>query len=173
LGEVMSAPSIASAHGSKPNQSTPAPLGIAIARLAELVQRMVEHLDVYSEPYSEQHLKRKPWSRKEALGHLIDWSVTYQHWLARALIEPKLIVTGHPQDDWVSAQNYRSFSWPDLVDLWVCLNRVLVHVLAQFRDDRINMQCRVGIEEPIALSKLVDRYVKHCEDIAGQILAHL
>jgi hypothetical protein len=75
--------------------------------------------------------------------------------------------------EWVSSQNYATFSWPDLVDLWLCLNRLIVHVLAQVLKDKMNMQCQVGIEQPIALLRLVDRYIAHCEDITGQILAHL
>jgi hypothetical protein len=47
------------------------------------------------------------------------------------------------------------------------------HVLAQIPEDKMNMQCQVRIEQPIALSRLVDRYIAHCEDITGQILAHL
>ncbi len=149
------------------------PLGPAIRRLTELLRTMVEHIEAYSVEYSEQRLKRKPWSRKEALGNLVDWGATYQRWLARALTEPILVVPEYPEDEWVFAQNYLAFSWPDLVDLWIGINRLLVHVLSQIPQEKTAMQCRVGIEPPITLSKLVDRYLAHCEDIAVQILAHL
>jgi hypothetical protein len=157
----------------QPETGNRGPIAPAIARLAELLEKTIKNIDAYSDRYGEQRLKRKPWSRKEALGHLVDWGFTYQQWLARALTEPKLIVAEYPQDAWVSAQNYGTFSWPDLVDLWVCLNRLIVHVLAQIPQDKMNMQCRVGIEQPTALSQLVDRYIAQSEDIIGQILAHI
>ncbi len=73
---------------------------------------MVEHIEAYSVEYSEQRLKRKPWSRKEALGNLVDWGTTYQHWLARALTEAILVVPEYPQDDWVFVRTTSRFPGP-------------------------------------------------------------
>ena len=144
-----------------------------IDRLKSVQRAMRENLQAYSTSYGEQHLKRKPWSRKEALGHLIDWAMAYQQWLARALTQPKLAIDEYPQEEWVSAQRYADFSWQDLVDLWLCTNRLLSHVLAQVPESKLELLCTVGIQEPITISAFVERYVQHCEDIAGQILAHL
>lgn len=141
--------------------------------LQDLVDSTVHHLAAYSESYGEERLKRKPWSRKEALGHLIDCATTHQHWFARALTQPKVVAGGYPQEEWVSAQQYRNFSWQDLVDLWVLLNRLLIHVLAGIPEDKLSTPCHIGIEAPIALSGLIARYVAHCEDVVGQILARL
>jgi hypothetical protein len=73
----------------------------------------------------------------------------------------------------VPAQQYDNFSWQDTVDLWVSLNRLLVHVLMRIPEDKLKMPCRIGIAEPIPLSELIARYVTHCQDLVGQILAHL
>ena len=144
-----------------------------IAALAELLNATVEHIDAYSDAYGEQPLKRKPWSRKEAFGHLIDWAITHQQWFARALTEPKVVASGYPPDEWVSAQRYGEFRWEDLVDLWLCVNRLLVHVLSQIPEERVNTPCHIGIDEPTPLATVIDRYVEHCEDVVGQILALL
>ncbi|MBV9303074.1 MAG: hypothetical protein JOY62_08805 [Acidobacteriaceae bacterium] len=149
------------------------PMQAAIAGLAHLIGTMLQNIQAYSGPYSEQRLKRKSWSRKEALGHLIDWGMCYQQWLTRALTEATLHADEYPQDEWVSAQKYADFSWTDLVDLWLCTNQLLMHVLAQVTEEKARMQCKVGIEEPITLLQLVDRYIAHCDDIVGQMLAHL
>ena len=150
-----------------------APLQRSIDRLAEVLDRTADEIAARSDEYADQRLKRKPWSRKEALGNLVDWGITYQHWIAQALSEPNLIAPRYPEDEWVSKQDYDNFSWPDLVDLWVCINRLLIHTLAQVPKNKLNLQCRVGIEQPISLSELVERYIDRCDDIAGQILAHL
>lgn len=157
----------------EPEPAKTVPLGMAIARLSTPLETMASELAHQPDTYADAGLRRNPWSRQEALGNLVDWGITYQHWLARALTEPKLIVAGYPEDDWVTAQKYGSFSWPDLVDLWICVNRLLVHVLGQVQEDKMSLECRVGIERPITLLKLVDRYLEHCEDVAGQIMAHL
>jgi len=60
----------------------------------------VRNLRSFSHFYANQRLKRKPWSRKEAFGHLVDWAVTHQQWFARALTEPRLEVESYPMDEW-------------------------------------------------------------------------
>jgi len=49
----------------------------------------------------------------------------------------------------------------------------LVHVLAQIPEDKLNLTCRIGIHDPIPLSKLIESYIEHCEDVVAQILARL
>jgi hypothetical protein len=115
-------------------------------------------------------LKGAGWTRKEALGHLIDWAAAHQQWFARALTEPKLIASGYPEDSWLSAQQYNDLDWRQLVVLWVSLNRLIVHVIAHIPEEKLNTPCRIGIADPIPLQGLVRRYVAHCDDIVGQLL---
>jgi hypothetical protein len=145
----------------------------AIDTLGELVDGTVQNIEVYSAVYGEKRLKRKPWTRKEAFGHLVDWATTHQHWFARALTEPKVVASGYPPDEWVSAQQYGSFDWDDLLDLWLCANRLLVHVLSQIPEEKLTTPFHIGIDQPIPLAEVIDRYVAHCEDVVGQILARL
>jgi hypothetical protein len=144
-----------------------------IDTLAELVEATVNHISAYSAAYGEKRLKRKPWSRKEAFGHLIDWATAHQQWFARALMAPKVVVLGYPPDEWVSAQKYATFQWEDIVDLWLLVNRLLIHVLSQIPEEKLKMPFHIGIEEPIPLAEVVDRYIAHYEDLVGQILARL
>src|SRR5439155_9149782 len=99
-------------------ESKPSALSLqtTIDVLEGLLDGAVAVIDAYTETYGEARLKRKPWTRSESFGHLIDWTLTHQQWLARALTEPKLVAAGYPAADWVSAQQYASFSWLDLVD---------------------------------------------------------
>ena len=159
-------------------EAEPAPpaapsLAGAITALKRQVVLAVEHMDTYSEAYGEHRLKRKPWSRKEALGHLVNLATAHHQWLARALTEPKLAAAGYPQEDWPSAQQYHKYSWLELVELWICINRLLVHILAAVPEEKVNMPCRVGIEEPQTLLALIHRYVDRCEDLIAQMLARL
>ena len=147
-------------------------LGPIIA-LQNLVGETVRNLQSYSDSYANQRLKRKPWTRKEAFGHLVDWAVIHQQLFARALTEPRLEAESYAFDEWVIAQKYRLSGFQELVDLWVSLNRLIIHVMAQVPEDKLRVVCRIGVRDPIPFSKLIERYVQHCEDVVGQILARL
>jgi Clp amino terminal domain, pathogenicity island component len=157
----------------EPPEARAPSLRTTVTALQSLVDRMVKNLETYSETYGLDRLKRKPWSRKEAFGHLVDWASAHHHWFARAVSEGRLVAGGYPEDGWVTIQRYQDFSWPEIVDAWITLNRVLVHALIQIPEEKVNSLCRIGLAEPIPLSKLAADYVEHCEDIAGQILARL
>jgi hypothetical protein len=144
-----------------------------VRALQNLVDGTREHVQAYSEAYARQRLKRRPWTRKEAFGHLIDWAAAHQQWFARALAEPKLVASAYPADEWALLQQYSDFPWKATLDLWVSLNHLLIHVLARIPEDKLKIPCRIGIAEPIPLSELIARYVAHCDDVVGQILAHL
>jgi hypothetical protein len=144
-----------------------------VQAMQDLVNSTLEHLQGQSVVYSEQRLKRRPWTRKEAFGHLIDWAAAHQQWFARALAEPKLVASAYPADEWALLQQYSDFPWKATLDLWVSLNHLLIHVLARIPEDKLKIPCRIGIAEPIPLSELIARYVAHCDDVVGQILAHL
>jgi hypothetical protein len=154
----------------EPKEAAAPSLAVPIATLHLLVAATAEHLDAYSNKDAIHRLKRKPWSRKEALGHLIDWATAHQQWIAVALSEPRLVATAYPGGEWVTAQKYNDYPWKDLVRLWVSINCLLIHVLEQIPEEKVNTSCRVGIAEPISLATLIERYVEHCEDIVGQIL---
>lgn len=143
-----------------------------VSKLEQLVEHSSMILAGANENFGYQRLKRKPWTRKEALGHLIDWAAAHHQWLARALAEPRLAADGYPDATWVPAQRYPEVSWSLLQGLWASLNRLLVHVLAGVPEEKLNTPCRIGIAPPCTLRELIDRYVAYCEDIVGQILAH-
>jgi hypothetical protein len=139
----------------------------SIRALEDLLDSTAEFLNGYTDSYSDQRLKRREWTRKEALGHLIDWAMAHQQWFARALTESRL--TGAE----VAASRYADFSWTLTVDLWVSLNRLMVYVLLRMPEDKLMLPCRIGITEPMTLAQLAAAYVGHCEDIVGQILSRL
>ena len=143
-----------------------------LTRLQALVEGAFTHAP-YTDAYGEQQLKRNGWSRKQAIGHLIDSATTHHQWLARALTEPQLVAHGHPTEEWVAAQRYQKFSWQLLMDVWVGINSLLIHVVAAIPEEKLNTVCRIGIDEPISLATLIERYVAYSEDWIGQILAHL
>jgi hypothetical protein len=156
-----------------PKEPVAASLRAPIKDLDHLLNHTIENVNTTSDAYGRQRLKRKPWSRKEGLGHLVNLAAVHHQWLATALTQPKLTVSGYPEDEWVPAQQYQDYAWPELVDLWIGLNRLLIHVLGVIPEEKLQIPCRIGVEDPIPLLDLINRYIRHCENIIGQILAHL
>jgi len=156
--------------GARPGSDVPA-ANAAIERLAALMDRLLTHLD-HSAKTGQVHLRRKPWTRKEALGHLIDWATAHHQLFARALTEPDVAAPPPAPDCWVEAQRYAQLPWTGLVRLWASLNGLILHVLSQIPAEKLNMPCRIGVGEPMPLSAVVESYVAHCEDLAAQILLH-
>ncbi len=147
---------------------SPALAGI-IASLDALLQRVWD-LQELPPASADQKLRRKPWSRKEALGHLIDWATAHHQLFARALNETTLTASGYPADNWAVLQHYSNLPLPEIVDIWESVNRLLIHVLCQIKEDKLGMPCRIGIAEPIPLEHLVKNYLDHVEEVLGQIL---
>jgi hypothetical protein len=87
----------------KASHATSVSLRPLIGALEGLLDVAGAHLSGQPPLYGEQRLKRKPWTRKEALGHLVDLAATHHQWFARALTEPNLAVSGSPQESWVFA----------------------------------------------------------------------
>jgi len=51
------------------------------------------------------------------------------------------------------------------------LNRLLMHVLTQVPEEKLQAPCRIGTAETVPFSKLLETYIEHSEDIVAQILA--
>jgi hypothetical protein len=159
--------------GQTPVEPQAAALKPVISAVRQLIDVTTARLRASTDSYGEQRLKRKPWTRKEALGHLIDWAIAHQQWLAWALLQPMVRTAGYPAEEAVAAQRYATFAWAETVDLWISLNLLLVHVLLQVPESKLGVPCRIGVAEPVPLSKLMEAYFAYCEDIVGQIFAHL
>ena len=70
----------------------------------------------------------------------------------------------------MSAQAYATEPWPDLVNLWLLLNRHLVHIVEVLPEASLAHQCVIGGNPPVALSALIEDYVRHLEHHLDQIL---
>jgi hypothetical protein len=140
------------------------------SRLQQLVDGTVEHLK-FTDTYGDEILKRREWSRKQALGHLVDWACAHQQWIALALNDLSVQMSGsYPAEDWMDSQGYATFSWSSLIDLWVSLNHLIAHLVARIPPDKLTTQCRIGVAAPVTLSQLIEHYIEHVETIVGEIL---
>lgn len=142
-----------------------------IDNLGRLVDDTATRLRGCADPFGDQRLLSKQWTRKEALGHLIDCAIAHQQWATRAVMDGRLHAAGYPEAGLTAVQHYADFPWPETVDLWASLNRLLIHVLRRIPEEKLAVACRIGSAEPMPLAKLMEAYVEHCEDMLAQILS--
>jgi hypothetical protein len=141
-----------------------------IEKLQYWVETTAAQLRDYQDSDGDQRVKSKPWTRKVALGDLIDWAMTHQQWFARALAESRLVTGGYPVEGAEAVRHYAEYSWSETVELWISLNQLLIHVLMQVPEGKLEVPCRIGAAEPVPFAKLIDAYVEHCEEVVAQIL---
>ena len=109
------------------------------------------------------------WSKKQILGHLIDSAGNNHQRFVRGQLTPHLEFPNYAQEEWVAAQSYNTESWPDLVNLWLLLNRHLLHVVRNIAPERLSHTCSIGGKAPMTLSAIFEDYVGHLEHHLSQI----
>jgi len=110
------------------------------------------------------------WSQKQIVGHLIDSAGNNLQRIVRARIQGSLEFPSYEQESWVRIQSYATESWPDLVNLWLLLNRHLLHVIRAIPLSDLSLGCAIGGKDPIPLSAIIHGYVDHLEHHLASII---
>ena len=110
------------------------------------------------------------WSKKEILGHLIDSAGNNHQRFVRAQGTPRLEFPEYEQEFWVATQAYATESWPDLVNLWLLLNRHLLHVVKAMPGEVLSHEVVIGGGPAMTLEALVAGYLGHLEHHLAQLL---
>ncbi len=139
----------------------------SIRQLESIIAAYAEHLN----NLTEDNWMRKPgpakWSKKEALGHLID---SAQNNIRRFVVtqyddKPKIT---YAQDIWVTAANYQNYITGDLIGLWVLLNKHICIILKNIPGEVEQNLCNVG--EMRSIQWLAEDYNKHLLHHLHQVL---
>ena len=109
------------------------------------------------------------WSRKELLAHLIDSASNNHQRFVRAAQQDSLDFPGYDQTGNVAVQAPQQAPWPVLVALWANYNRYLSHIIARLPAHKLETVCRIGQNDPVTLSFLVEDYIVHLEHHLKQI----
>ncbi len=144
-----------------------------LASLADDLTRVVDRAASELRTIDDEHagLKKKPdvWSVKEILGHLIDSASNNHQRFVRAQLASEFTFPDYEQNRWVASQDYQTRPWSELVDLWLLYNHHLAHVIGRIPKAAANVPCRLGTNEPITLTALVQHYLDHVRHHLEQI----
>jgi hypothetical protein len=109
------------------------------------------------------------WSKKEIIGHLIDSAGNNHQRFVRCQFTPRLEFPEYDQNPWVERQAYATEPWPDLVNLWLLLNRHLLHIVKSTPPHVYAHELLIGHHPPMTFEALVPSYLKHLEHHLAQI----
>lgn len=151
-----------------------------VTDLRTTVDRAAEELRAIPDAVASARPAPGKWSVKEIIGHLIDSAANNHQRFVRARWQEDLVFPGYAQDDWVTAQEYQTAPWPELVTLWQSYNRHLARVMAgvplvvrtrvhqRHNLDQIAWRT-IPVDQPATLEYFMRDYVGHLEHHLEQI----
>jgi len=111
------------------------------------------------------------WSKKEALGHLIDSAANNHGRFVLAQVVPQpLKLLAYDQDAWVRLGACQHLPSAGLLALWTSYNRLIMHLLVQIPESALASECLTPNNNSVTLSWLIDDYVLHLEQHVRQII---
>lgn len=137
------------------------------SELLRVVNEYLPQLNTLNEEQSFVKPLPNKWSKKEIIGHLID---SAQNNIRRFIVaqyeENPLII--YKQDNWVSINNYQSYSLNDLIQLWYLLNKQICSVLNNSSEEMLQRSCQT--QSSHSIEWLARDYIKHLKHHLHQIL---
>ena len=88
----------------------------------------------------------------------------------RAQSAPLLEFPGYEQEFWVATQSYATAPWPDLVNLWLLLNRHLLHVVKAMPAAVLSHELVIAGRPAVTLEALAADYLRHVDHHLAQLL---
>jgi DinB superfamily len=117
-----------------------------------------------SEPWREGG-----WTRKQILGHMLDSAANNRQRFVRAASDGHYRGPGYAQQAWVDAHGYAEKEWETLISWWKAEHEILASVVDRIPEERLEAGCIVGDDAPVTLRFLIEDYLRHQREHAGQL----
>lgn len=115
-----------------------------------------------------QPLAPGKWSIQQVVGHLIDSANNNLQRLIRLQLSDELVFPGYQQDDWVRLQRFDLLPWPEVVTLWLALNRHFAHAI-QHADAASLTHIWLHDDERLTLGFILVDYIGHLDHHLRQL----
>lgn len=103
---------------------------------------------------------------KQIVGHLIDSASNNTHRIIHLqyqnspLIFPDYANLGN-NNRWIAIQNYQEEAWQDLVRLWQCSNRHIIHVINNVNPEKLDNEWITALGDKVSLKTMIIDYLRH------------
>jgi hypothetical protein len=116
------------------------------------------------ESLTEIRISDDKWTLKEIIGHLIDSASNNHQRFVRLKISSEIEFPDYKNDEWLQIQNHNNMRFSDLLSLFYYFNKLMVNIILNIDDKRMNNIWNVAWDENssfITLEKLANHYVEH------------
>lgn len=137
--------------------------------LIEVVEYFAQRLGLMDEVTVHHRPSDARWTIAEVVGHLVDSASNNHQRFIRAQYNDPLVFPKYDQNIWVKSQEYNSFPWEHLVQLWRMMNLHLAHVIRKIPDEKLRTKCTITPNDPVSLSFLIEDYLVHLKHHLNKI----
>ena len=153
---------------SRPSDPTTlAPKALAADLRARLIAAELQFAPLWPE-VATQPLAPGKWSIQQTVGHLIDSCANNHQRLIRLQLAPELTFPGYQQDEWVRLQRYDLLPWPEVLALFLGLNRHFAHSI-EHADARCFTHVWLYEGERLTLGFILVDYLGHLDHHLRQL----
>jgi hypothetical protein len=110
------------------------------------------------------------WTRKQIVGHLLDSAANNRQRFVRAAIEGAYTGPQYAQEAWVAVHGYMGQPWAKLLLWWEVEHEILMNVVDNIPDEKMESACIVGANPPVTLRFLIEDYVAHQQHHLSQLV---
>ena len=156
------------------HQVDPATLspGTIAADLRAVLGRAKRQLSAITSETAAQPLSSGAWSTQQTVGHLIDSCTNNLQRLIRLQLAPELSFPGYEQVEWVARQRFDLLPWPEVLDLFLGMNRHFAHAI-QHADPTTFTHTWLFEGERLTLGFILVDYLGHLEHHLRQLPGYL
>jgi hypothetical protein len=152
-----------------PATVTPASLA---RELRAALARAELQLSALTAEAAAQPLAPAKWSAQQTVGHLIDSCTNNLQRLIRMQLTPELTFPGYPQDDCIRLQRFDLEPWPEVLGLFLTLNRHFAHTI-EHAGRRCFHHVWLHDGERLTLAFVLADYIGHLEHHLRQLPGYI
>lgn len=148
-----------------PATATPVNLARDLRATLARAERQLTHLS--AEAAANPSAPGK-WSAQQTVGHLIDSCTNNLQRLIRLQLTPELAFPGYQQDDCVRLQRFDIEPWPEVLTLFLALNRHFAHAI-EHSDSACYAHIWLHDGQRLTLAFILADYIGHLEHHLRQL----
>ena len=136
--------------------------------LRDALVRAERQLAAFTAEAAAQPLAPGKWSAQQTVGHLIDSCTNNLQRLIRMQLTPELAFPGYQQDDCLRLQRFDLEPWPEVLTLFLALNRHFAHAI-EYADVTCFHHVWLHDGERLTLAFVLADYISHMEHHLRQL----
>ncbi|MGS2741329.1 DinB family protein [Sinomicrobium sp. M5D2P17] len=142
-----------------------------IFRLEDLLAKGKKFLENMPLEQIEHKVSESKWSGKEILGHLVDSGINnLVRFVEISSGEMPYRLKEYDQDAWVRTSDYQNTPLPEVLELWLLVNRQILRVIKGQKEETMVKEVLLSSGRTIDFRFLINDYTDHMEHHLKQVM---